>query len=101
MCNLADLLLLHFAEWHQRPPELRLPQAKQKIRLIFARIDALAKNRTIIVMLDDRVMTGRDVIAAQCCSLTPEVSELDLLVAHHTRIRRPASPVFAGEIINH
>ena len=52
-------------------------------------------------MLDNRVMTRRDVIAAERCSFTPEIAELELFIAHHARVRRPPGLVFAGEIINH
>ena len=46
-------------------------------------------------------MTGRDVIAAERCRFTPEIAELEFFIAHHARVRRAASLVFAGEIINH
>ena len=64
MGNLADLRLAHCAQWCKRAPELRLPQAEQKIRLILPQIDSLAKDRAITVMLDHGVMTGGDIIAA-------------------------------------
>src|SRR6185369_11364781 len=52
-------------------------------------------------MLNDRIMPRSDVIAAQCPGFAPEVPELEFFVAHHARVRRPASLVFADEIINH
>jgi hypothetical protein len=55
----------------------------------------------IKVMLDDRIMTRSDVIAAECPGFAPEITELEFLVAHHARVRRPAGLIFAGEIINH
>src|SRR4030095_17015818 len=54
----------------------------------------------ISAVVDDRVMPRCDVIAAQSCCLAPKVAKLELLVAHHTRIWRSASLVFAREIIN-
>ena len=52
------------------------------------------------MMFDDGVMARGDVIAAERLGLFPEIAELELLVAHHARIRRPAGLVFAGEIID-
>ena len=52
-------------------------------------------------MLDNRIMTRRDVIAAERCRFTPEIAELEFFVAHHAWVRRPTGLVFAGEIINH
>src|SRR5262245_33658250 len=46
-------------------------------------------------------MARCDVVAAECLSFAPEIAELEFLVAHHTRIWRPAGLGFAGEIINH
>src|SRR5207247_1830562 len=50
---------------------------------------------------DDRIMTGGNIIAAQCCCFPPEIAELELFVAHHAWIRCSAGLVLAGEIINH
>src|SRR6516225_4694471 len=52
-------------------------------------------------MFNDRIMTCSDVIAAECPGLAPKIPELQFFIAHHTRVRRPASLVFTGEIINH
>ena len=52
-------------------------------------------------MLDDRVMPGGDVIAAERLGFLPKIAELQLLVAHHARIRSAAGLVFAGKIIYH
>jgi hypothetical protein len=46
-------------------------------------------------------MTSTDVIAAECPGFAPKTAELEFLIAHHARVRRPAGLVFAGEIINH
>ena len=85
----------------KRAAQLRLPQTEQEIRLVFARIDAFAQDRAIGVMFDDRVMPGGDVIAAERLRFVPKISELELLVAHHARIRRAARLIFAREIIDH
>src|ERR1044071_5389539 len=52
-------------------------------------------------MLNDRIMTSTDVIAAECPGFAPKTAELEFFVAHHARVRRPSGLVFAGEIINH
>jgi hypothetical protein len=81
--------------------QLRLAQAEQKIRLVLARVDALAQDCAIRFMLDDGVMTGRDVIAIERSRLFPEATELELLVAHHAGIWRAAGLVFARKIIDY
>src|SRR5437867_8420435 len=100
MRDLADLRLRHFAERSQRTAKLRLAQTEKEIRLIFARVEALSQNCVISVMFDDRVMPRCDVIATQSRCFAPKVAKLELLVAHHTRVWRAASLVFAREIIN-
>src|SRR5205809_3533411 len=44
-------------------------------------------------------MTRRDVIAAESLCFAPEVAELEFLIAHHTRVRRSACLILAGEIV--
>src|SRR5262249_41641546 len=62
--DLANLRLGHSNQAHQRAAQLPLAQTKQKIRLILARIDSFTKDRAIGLMLDDSVVTGRNVITA-------------------------------------
>src|SRR5215831_747477 len=65
------------------------------------RINAAPVNARGYNMFNDRIMTCRDVIAAECPGLAPKIAELQFFIAHHTRVRRPAGLVFTGEIINH
>src|SRR5205809_2912129 len=51
-------------------------------------------------MVNNRIMPGRDIIAAERLCFTPEVAELEFLIAHHAWVWRPASLVFAGKIID-
>ena len=53
------------------------------------------------MMFDNGIMARGHVVAAKRFSFFPEVAELEFLVAHHARIRRPASLVFAGKVIDH
>src|SRR5215475_130854 len=52
-------------------------------------------------MLDNRIMARCYVLAAECPGFAPQIAKLEFFVAHHTRVRRPAGLVFAGEIIDH
>src|ERR1700747_369280 len=81
--------------------QLRLTKTKQKIGLIFAWIDAFAQHRLIAMMLDDRIVTGRDIIATERLRFSPKISELEFLIAHDARIRRTPGLLFAREIIDH
>jgi len=99
--NFANLRFRHFAEGRQRAPKLRLPQAKQEIRLIFSWINAFSQNSAVRMMFDDRVMPRRDIIAVQSDRFAPEISELELFIADHAWIWRPPSLILTREIIDH
>ena len=45
-------------------------------------------------------MAGRHMRGAERAGLGEQVAELELLVAHHARVRRATGGVFAGEIID-
>ncbi len=81
--------------------ELRLAQAEEEIGLILPRVRPFAQDGAVGAMLDDRVMPGRDVGAAERLGFVPKIPELQLLVAHDARIRRPAGLVLARKIIDH
>ena len=53
------------------------------------------------MILNDRVVPCGNVIAAERLRFAPEITELDLLITHHTRVRRPTGLIFTGEIIDH
>jgi len=53
------------------------------------------------MMLDDRIMASRDVVAAQRLGFTPQIAELQFLIAHHAWIWRAPGLILAGEIIDH
>src|SRR5712691_3740545 len=101
MRDFPDFGLSHRPERRERATELRLTQTEKKVRLIFSRIDAFAQHRSVAVMFDDRVMSGRDVIATERVRFAPKISELEFFVAHYARIRRPAGLILAREIIDH
>src|SRR5438094_3081923 len=52
------------------------------------------------MMVNNCIMSGADVIAAERPGLAPEIAELEFLIAHHAWVWRPASLVFAGKIID-
>src|SRR5438067_2423988 len=49
-------------------------------------------------VLDDCIVARSDLIAPQRPRFTPKTAELQFLIAHHARVRRPARLVFAGEV---
>ena len=64
-----------------------------------ARVAAVAGRG--MVMFNDRVVSGRDIVTSEQLSLLPKISEFQFLVAHHTWIRRATGLVFAGKITDH
>src|ERR1043166_8768480 len=126
MRDLANLGLGHFAQRPEGALQPRLALAKQKIRLVFAWIDTFAKHRIAVAwgvdpsrfrrdlrvdmaaviargynLLNNRVVSGGDVIAVERLRLTPEITKLDFLIAHHAWVWCPAGLIFAREIIDH
>ena len=53
------------------------------------------------MVLDDRIMASRDVVAIQRLGFIPQIAELQFLIAHHAWIWSAAGLIFAGEIIDH
>ncbi len=45
-------------------------------------------------------MSGRDEIRAELIRAVNQSSELQILIAHHARIRRAAGLVFVGEVLD-
>src|SRR5689334_21476315 len=94
----AHFLLGHRAEWKQCARELGLTQREQKVRLILARIHRPQQmERAGVVALDARIMPGGDVAGAQGVGALPQPIELDVAVAEHTWIGRPAFQVLVHE----
>src|SRR5438477_2322243 len=53
------------------------------------------------MVVNNGIMPGGDIIAAERLGLAPGIAELEFLIAHHAWVRRPAGLVFAGKIIDH
>jgi len=51
-------------------------------------------------MFNSREMPGRNKIRAELPGAVNEPAELEILIAHHARIRRAASLVFVGEVLD-
>src|SRR5438874_5366180 len=54
-----------------------------------------------MVMFNDRVVSGRDIVTSEPLCFFPKISEFQFLVAHHTWIWRATGLVFAGKITDH
>jgi len=79
---------------------LVLPQGKQKIALVLLQIPSALEQiaRTFGVFLDSREMAGGDVIRAELTGAVNQPAKLEILIAHHARIRRAAGLVFVGKV---
>ncbi len=99
--DLARVALGFFAEREQGARELVLPQREEKIALVLAHIaSALEQHAAIVAPFEPREMPGGDELRAELVRAVNEPAELQILVAHHARIRRTASLVFVGEILD-
>ena len=99
--DLAGVALGLFAERKHGAGKLLLPQRKQKITLILAQItSAFEQDASIVATFQTREMAGRNVLRAELIRAFDEPSELEILIAHHARIRRAPGFVFVGEILD-
>ncbi len=92
-----------FAQREQGARKLILPQRKQEITLVLARVGAFLEQGASAVgaLFQARKMAGGNVIAAQLPRALEQGAELELLVAHDARIGRAPGPVFLGKISDH
>jgi hypothetical protein len=100
--HFARIALGLFTERKNRARKLILSQREKKITLVFAQIASALEQiaRAIRIFFDARKMSGRDEICAELIRAVNEPAELQILVAHHARIRRATGLVFIGEILD-
>ena len=100
--HFARVALGLFAERKNRARKLILPQRKQKITLILAQIASALEQiaRTVRAFFNARKMSRGDEIRAELIRAVNQSAELQILIAHHARIRRASGLVFVGEILD-
>lgn len=91
-----------FAERKHRACQLVLPEREKEITLVLARIASALEQaaRTVFARLDAGEMSGGDEVGAKLVRTINEPAELEILVAHHTRIGRAAGPIFIRKILD-
>ena len=99
--NLARLAFLQFTKRKHHVRQLLLAKREQKVRLVLPRIPATKQHCAAVALLEPSVMPGRHVLRAKLPGAVDQVAELQLLVAHHARVRRPPRLVLRREIIDH
>ena len=99
-CDFADFGFFHSSQRCEGVLKLILTKAKEEIRLVLAGVTAFAKDCVVLVMVNDRVVSGGDEVRSERAGLCAEVAEFEVLVAHHTRVRCAALFVFAGEVVD-
>src|SRR5439155_8176727 len=98
----AHLVFRELAERKERARELRRRETEEKVRLVLGGVARPQQARPAVgTARDARVVPGRDEIGAQGAGAAPELVELEVLVAEHARIRRPAAQVLADEDVLH
>src|ERR1019366_2581241 len=115
--HLARVALGFFAERKNHACKLILPERKKKVTLILPQITPaleqiapLARPADTLSPLggegrgggavNPRKMSGGDEIRTELVGAVNEPAKLQILVAHHTRIRRASSLVFVGKILD-
>ena len=105
-----------FAERKHRAGELVLPQREQKITLVLPQIASALEQKSPLApslsppggervaagrvrgLFNPRKMAGRNKIRAKLPGAVNQPAELQILIAHHARVRRAAGLVFVGEV---
>jgi hypothetical protein len=97
-CHGPDFVFLQSTEWKERACKCFALYRMQKIGLILVGIGCLVQAPLVALMCHTRVMTRGDVFGTQTLCVVQEGTELDVPIAGHIGIRRPAGPVFSQEI---
>jgi hypothetical protein len=85
------------AHREQRAGQLILPERKQKVALVLARIASAFEQRPTVDVFHPRIMAGGDVLRAELVRALEQRAELQMFVAQDARIGRASGPVFGGE----
>ena len=99
-CDLADFGFFHASQRREGVLELILTKAEKEIRLVLAGVATFAEDGVVLVMVNDRVVSGGDEVGAERAGFCAEVAELEVFVAHYARVRCATFFVFAGEVID-
>ena len=100
--DLSRVALGFLTERKHRPGKLVLAQRKKEVTLVLPQIaPSLQQNApAIFASLQPRKMPGRNELRAQLVRPLDEPAELEVLIAHHARIRCAARFVFIGEVLD-
>ena len=78
-----------------------LSQREEEVTLILAQIEsALEQHAPTLGSLQPRKMPCGDEVCAELIGAINEPTELEILIAHHTRIRRATGFVFIREVLD-
>ena len=115
--HFARVALRFFAKRKNRARKLILPQRKKKITLILPQIASALEEITTLTRpsatlshqmgegrgkgtFNSCKMSRRNKIRAELVCAVNEPAELQILIAHHARIRRATCLVFVGEVLD-
>src|SRR5437016_6846830 len=84
-----NLLLLISANGKQEARQKRARQAKENVGLVLVTIETAVQLGLTVVRQDAGVMSCGDVFGLQLPAIRPEFAELQPVIAHHARVRRP------------
>ena len=100
--HFARIALGFPAKRKQRACELILPERKKEITLVLPRIMPALEQpaRAVRAFLHPREMSGGDEICAELVRTVDQPAELQILVAHHARIRRAPGLIFIGKVLD-
>ena len=97
----AHFGFLHAAERKEHVCKLRLRHLVEEVRLVLARVRGFQKKVPLLRMRDAAVMPRRNAVRTQLFRIRAEGAELDLAVAQHVGVGRPARLVLGEEVREH
>src|ERR1043166_6096389 len=92
-----------FTQRKQRSHQLVLAQREQEIALVFLWVTSALEQCSsgILARFKSRKMARRNELRTKLVRPINEPAELEILIAHDARVRRAASLVFVGEVLDH
>ena len=102
MRHRAGIALGLLAQRKHRARQLILPQREQEVALVLAQVAAPLEQRpgAVRAPLHPREVASGDILRPELVCPLDEPPELEVLVAHHARVRRAARLVFVGEVLD-
>ncbi len=98
--DVAHRAFFQMPDRKHRPVQHRALHPEQHVRLILLRIHRAPQHVPPAALFHPRIMPRRDELRPDRVGILDHLAELQLVIAHHARIRRPPPRILRCEVIN-